>query len=58
MFSFHLIIFEYNRSSIETPDRLFSMIDYEKSNNGLRMNTAQVVTDITCQHMYGLFNMF
>ena len=25
---------------------------------GLRMNTAQDVTDITCQLMYGLFLMF
>ena len=39
VFSFHLIIFDYNRSSIEIdhqskpPDRLFSMIDYEISNN-------------------------
>ena len=42
MFSFHLIIFDDNRSSIEPPDRLFSMIDYEKSNN----RTTLIITCI------------
>ena len=33
------------------------MLEVGTRHNGLRMNTAQDVTDITCQHTYGLFDV-